>query len=86
MSMADLIPTLDDEGLANLRANAQRLENSDVARQAEQASALLPLIDAELAERLARLPPKAPSKARAKKLVAVAEEADDDEDDDSADD
>ena len=45
MSMADLIPTLDDEGLANLRANAQRLENSEVARQAEQASALLPLIE-----------------------------------------
>lgn len=85
MSMADLIPTLDDEGLANLRANAQRLENSDVARQAEQASALLPLIDAELAERLSRVPPKAPPKPRAKKVVAVAESADDDEDD-SADD
>ena len=84
MAMADLIPTLDDEGLANLRANAQRLENSAVARQAEQAAALLPLIDAELAERLSRAPPKAPPKARAKKVAAVAEEAD--EDDDSADD
>lgn len=84
MAMADLIPTLDDEGLANLRANAQRLENSDVARQAEQAAALLPLIDAELAERLSRAPPKASPKLRAKKVVAVAEEAD--EDDDSADD
>ena len=84
MSMADLIPTLDDEGLANLRANAQRLESSDVARQAEQASALLPLIDAELAERLSRAPPKAPPNARAKKVAAVVEESD--EDDDSADD
>ncbi|MDO8321648.1 MAG: hypothetical protein Q7T23_01780 [Phenylobacterium sp.] len=80
MSMADLIPTLDDEGLANLRANAQRLENSDVARQAEQAAALLPLIDAELADRLSRVPPKAPPKPRAKKAVALAEAADDDED------
>lgn len=84
MSMADLIPTLDDEGLANLRANAQRLENSGVARQAEQAAALLPLIDAELAERLSRLPPKAPPKPRAKKVVALADGADDD--DESADD
>lgn len=83
MSMADLIPTLDDEGLANLRANAQRLESSDVARQAEQASALLPLIDAELAERLSRVPPKAPPKPRAKKAAALAEA---DEDNDSADD
>ncbi len=80
MSMADLIPTLDDEGLANLRANAQRLENSDVARQAEQAAALLPLIDAELADRLSRVPPKTPPKPRAKKAVALAEAADDDED------
>lgn len=84
MSMADLIPTLDDEGLANLRANAQRLENSEIARQAEQAAALLPLIDAELAERLSRVPPKAPPKPRAKKVVALAEA--DDDDDDSADD
>lgn len=83
MSMADLIPTLDDEGLANLRANAQRLESSEVARQAEQASALLPLIDAELAERLSRVPPKAPPKPRAKKVAALAEA---DEDNDSADD
>ncbi|WP_310540747.1 hypothetical protein [Phenylobacterium sp.] len=82
--MADLIPTLDDEGLANLRANARRLENSEVARQAEQAAALLPLIDAELAERLSRVPPKAPPKPRAKKVVAFAEADDDDED--SADD
>ncbi|MBP7650927.1 MAG: hypothetical protein KBF34_11635 [Phenylobacterium sp.] len=80
MSMADLIPTLDDEGLANLRANAQRLEGSGVARQAEQASALLPLIEAELAERLSRVPPKAPPKPRAKKVAALAE-ADDDHDD-----
>lgn len=83
MSMAGLIPTLDDEGLANLRANAQRLESSDVARQAEQASALLPLIDAELAERLSRVPPKAPPKPRAKKVPVLAEA---DEDDESADD
>ncbi|MDO9245931.1 MAG: hypothetical protein Q8N10_12500 [Phenylobacterium sp.] len=79
MSMADLIPTLDDEGLANLRANAQRLENSDVARQAEQAAALLPLIDAELADRLSRVPPKAPPKPRAKKVaVQVAGDYEDD--------
>ena len=80
MAMADLIPTLDDEGLANLRANAQRLETSSVARQAEQASALLPLIDAELAERLTRIPPKAPPKARAKKTVVLVEDADEDDD------
>ena len=80
MAMADLIPTLDDEGLANLRANAQRLETSGVARQAEQASALLPLIDAELAERLSRVPPKAAPKPRAKKVLVVAESSDEDDD------
>lgn len=81
MAMADLIPTLDDEGLANLRANAQRLETSGVARQQEQAAALLPLIDAELAERLARTPPKAAPKARAKKILVAAEDIDDEDDD-----
>ncbi len=81
MAMADLIPTLDDEGLANLRANAQRLEASGIARQQAQASALLPLIDAELAERLLRAPPKV-AKARAAKAVVVAD--DEEEDDEEA--
>ena len=83
MAMADLIPTPDDEGLANLRANAQRLETSGVARQQEQAAALLPLIDAELADRLSRKPPKPAPKARARKLAAVVEEVEDEEEADA---
>ena len=57
MTLAGMIPTLDDKALANLRDNARRLEAGD-GRQQQQAAAALPLIEAELAARLALKPPK----------------------------
>jgi hypothetical protein len=69
MAIADLIPNMDDAGLANLRDNARRLKASNDGRQQEQAALLLPLIEAELTERQARKPPKKTAK---KKVPAAA--------------
>jgi hypothetical protein len=57
MAIADRLPTLDDAALASLRANAARLQAGGGAKQ-EEAAMLLPLIEAEIAEREARKPPK----------------------------
>ncbi len=75
MAIADMIPGMDDSELANLRQNAQRLTASAVARQQEQAVALLPLIDAELAQRAAAKPASkaaAPKSRKAKVQAAAA--------------
>jgi hypothetical protein len=53
MSITDMIPTLDDVALANLRSNASRLEATGVGPRQKEAALLLPLIDAELATRKA---------------------------------
>jgi hypothetical protein len=74
MALADMIPTLDDKALANLRVNAQRLEAAG-GRQQQQAMEALPLIDAELAVRLARKPPKKAAKPRAPRLTKAAKAA-----------
>ena len=58
MAMADLIPGMDDKALANLHSNALRLQESGAPKQQAQAAELLPLIDAELADRKPKLPPK----------------------------
>lgn len=83
MAISDLIPTMDDQALANLRANAQRLAVSGAARQQTDAAALIPLIEAEVADRIARKPAKAvkpkavrvakPKKAKAPKIDVDAE-------------
>ena len=74
MALADMLPTFDDAALLSLRANAVRL-SAEAGAKHDAASALLPLIDAEIAERDAKKPPKvvrkAPRKAAAK-AVAVA--------------
>ena len=59
MAIIDIIPQLDDKELSNLRANARRLEGSGTPKQQADAAELLPAIEAELAERLARKPPRA---------------------------
>jgi hypothetical protein len=58
MAIIDLIPQLDDKELSNLRSNAQRLEGSGTPQQRADAAQLLPAIEAEVAERLSRRPPK----------------------------
>lgn len=56
MTMADRIPDLDDKALANLLANAQRLESAGAPAQQQAATEMLPLIQAELATREAAKP------------------------------
>ncbi|ACB96596.1 hypothetical protein [Beijerinckia indica] len=51
MNIANMIPTLDDVGLANLRRNALRLESGDAGARQIEAACLLPLIDAEIERR-----------------------------------
>lgn len=73
MSIADQIPTFNDEQLASLRANAVRLEATSEGNKRQTAADLIPLIDAELAVREAAKPPKKPKaapKPRAKKTAA----------------
>lgn len=53
MAVADMIPGLDDKALANLRENAARLSLTGSEAQKKQAATLTPLIEAELASRLA---------------------------------
>ena len=45
--------TLEDRPLANLRANALRLQDGPADKRQQQAAELLPLIDAEIATRAA---------------------------------
>jgi hypothetical protein len=79
MAIADLIPQMDDAGLANLHANAQRLAVDAVEPQRGQAALLLPLIEVELAEREARKPAPAAPKRRTKKVVVEVEETEETE-------
>jgi hypothetical protein len=71
MSIADLLPTLDDAALANLRANAVRLQAGVEGDTQKRAASLLPLIEAELAEREARKPPKPARVVRRKPAARV---------------
>jgi hypothetical protein len=66
MSIDERIPGLSDKELATLRANAERLAVSGTVQQRTEAERLLPLVDAELLERKARAPAKAPKKAATK--------------------
>lgn len=82
MAIADMIPTMDDEALVSLRANAQRLSLGEPGPKTAEAGALLPLLDTELAAREALKPPKV-TKARstkASRAAAAAEAAQAEED------
>ena len=72
MSIEDRIPTLTDKELASLQENAMRLAQSDSAKQKADCERVLPLIDAEFAERKARAPAPAARKTSAKKAKAKA--------------
>ena len=73
MTMADLIPTMHDADLTSLRANAERLEATGTDKQKRDAAELLPLISAEIAERKAKAPPKAPRKTAVRKKAVKVE-------------
>ena len=78
MAIADMLPTMDAKDLAALRTNAVRLQEG-AGKQQSAAADLLPLIDAELAERAANAPPpppKAPRKPAVRKPKAAKAAAD----------
>ena len=77
MSVLEMIPTMADDALGNLRANAARLERAGPSAQRAQAAQLLPVIQAELASRRqAKLERTAQKrKARTAAAHAVAEPA-----------
>lgn len=63
MSIDERIAGYSDKELAILRENAERLALSGSAKQKAEAERLMPLVDAELAERKARAPVrKAPAR------------------------
>ena len=83
MAIADMLPTMDAKDLAALRTNAVRLQDGPsagpAAKQQAAAAELLPLIDAELAERAANAPPpppKAPRKPAVRKPKVAKAAAD----------
>lgn len=71
MALADLIPTMDDAQLKTLRENAVRIQDGDDPARQNAAAEILPVIDAELADRAAKNPKPAP-KPRAKRKPAAA--------------
>jgi hypothetical protein len=74
MSIADLIPQMDDKALASLRVNAERIGAGAEGPRQKEAAELIPLIDAEVALRKAAKPKPvpAPRKTAAKKTKAAA--------------
>jgi hypothetical protein len=79
MSMVDMIPTMADADLVSLQANATRLQTTGTDKQQRDAAELLPLIAAEIADRKAKAPPKAPRKTAVRKKKEVVVEMDEDE-------
>lgn len=72
--MLGRLPTLGDDQLTNLRANAERLGSNGTKAQQKSATELLPAIDAEIAARKAAKPAPVRAKpASRKKKVAAAD-------------
>ena len=71
MALADMIPTMDDAQLKTLRENAVRIQDGDDPARQNAAAEILPVIDAEMADRAAKNPKPAP-KPRAKRKPAAA--------------
>jgi len=70
MSIDERIPSLSDAELARLHDNASRLREQGAVGQRTEAERVLPLIEAELAERRAREPVRPPRKAPVRKRKA----------------
>ena len=51
MDMLTKLPEMSDHALANLRDNAQRLQQSGTSAQRSEAAALLPAVEAEIGRR-----------------------------------
>jgi hypothetical protein len=73
MSLIEKIPTLTDEEVINLLANAQRLQGSGDPRQQAAAAELLPVLEAAASERReTRLAAAQAKRAAARKPKKVA--------------
>ena len=72
MTVADMLPTLDETSLLNLRTNAVRLAAGPDSARHKQAAVLLPLIEAEITARAASKPPKPKPAPRARKTAPKA--------------
>ena len=82
--LRDRVPTMADDALVSLRVNALRLKETGSAIQRHSATALLPVVEAEIADRKekkkAAMPPKAPRVSKKKPAVAKAAKKSDDDD------
>jgi len=76
--LRDRVPTMADDALVSLRVNALRLKDSGNAIQRNSATQLLPVVEAELADRKekkkAAMPPKAPRVSKKKPSAKAAAE------------
>jgi hypothetical protein len=72
MTLADKIPTMSDEEVVNLLANARRLSDSPDEKQRAAAQELLPALEGAAAERKARRLAAAQAKRAAKRPRKVA--------------
>ncbi|HEV2531017.1 hypothetical protein [Phenylobacterium sp.] len=72
MTLADKIPTMSDEEVVNLLANARRLSDSADEKQRAAAQDLLPVLEGAAAERKARRLAAAQAKRAAKRPKTVA--------------
>ena len=67
MTLADKIPTMSDEEVVNLLANARRLSDAGDDKQRAAATELLPVLEGAAAERKARRLAAAQAKRAAKR-------------------
>ncbi|HWT31584.1 MAG TPA: hypothetical protein VN240_11235 [Propylenella sp.] len=67
MDIAEKVPSLTDQQLAVMRANAERLGEVGTRKQQGEAARLLPLIQAEIDGRKARAPAKPKAVRRPRK-------------------
>ena len=72
MTLAEKIPTMSDEQVVNLLANARRLSDSADEKQRDAAQELLPVLEGAAAERKAHRLAAAQAKRAAKRPKKVA--------------
>lgn len=75
------VPMMADDALVSLRVNALRLKDTGNAIQRNSAADLLPVVEAEIADRKekkkASMPPKAPRVSKKKPAAPKAKKEDD---------
>jgi hypothetical protein len=76
MTIVEKVPSMSDQHLVNLRANAQRMQATGAAQQQASAGEVLAAVDSELAlRRAAHLEALAAKRAAAPKRVKKVKEA-----------